>query len=182
MWRYLTGTEIIPVGTPERDKDTTAPSVVPPSHISNWYGIWDHTFSEYWEADWEHYESYYWEWGATFYGTYDALAICPYEIRSDGLLTPVTHHYVNYSTLNITVLDQNDNPVDGAEIKLYVQRPDEAKQQCMVGYADNNGFYSFTVSDSFDYYAKIYTNIGNYYGYALLAENAETSRYAEKHG
>jgi hypothetical protein len=117
--------------------------LIPITSISNWFNIWDHTFSELWLEDWEHYESYYWEWGATFYDTYDSNAISPYEIRSDGLLTTVTDHYVDYSVLNISVLDENDRPIDGGKVKLFVQRPDEDIRQTMVGYCDNNGLVTF---------------------------------------
>jgi len=148
--------------------------LIPITSISNWFNIWDHTFSELWLEDWEHYESYHWEWGTTFYDTYDFYAISPYEIRSDGFLTTVTDHYVDFSTLNISVLDENDRPIDGGKVNLYVQRPDEGIRQTMVGYTDNNGLVTFKVSDSFDYYARAETWIGNapFTGTALLVTSA----------
>ncbi|HHE37993.1 MAG TPA: T9SS type A sorting domain-containing protein [Candidatus Cloacimonetes bacterium] len=149
--------------------------LIPTTSISNWINIWDHTFSEMWLEDWEHYESYYWEWGATFYGSYDSNAISPFEVRSDGLLTTVTHHYVDYSTINLSILDENDQPVDGGKVKLYVQRPDEEILQSMVAYTDNNGLVTFTVSDGFDYFARAETWIGNApsIGTALLVSSPE---------
>ena len=135
--------------------------LLPTTNVSNWIYIWDHTFNEMWLEGWEHYESYYWEWGATFYGGYDYSAISPFETRSDGLLTTVTEHYVDYSTINLTILDENDDPVEGAKVKLFVQRPDEEILQSMVAYSDNNGFVHFTVSDGYDYFARAETVIGN---------------------
>ena len=135
--------------------------LIPATSISNWVNIWDHTFSELWQEDFIHYESYYWEWGETFYDTYDYYAISPYEIRSDGYLRTVTQHYLDYSTLNVYILDENDYPIDGAKVKLYVERPDDGIRQTMEAFTDNSGLVTFTVSDSFPYYARAETAIGN---------------------
>ncbi len=144
--------------------------LLPTTNISNWFYVWDHTFNEMWLEGWEHYEPYYWEWGETFYDVYDYSIISSFETRSDGLLTTVTEHYVDYSTINITILDENDNPVDGSKVKLYVQRPDEEILQSMYAYSDNNGLVHFTVSDGYDYFARAESAIGDFPlgGVALL--------------
>ena len=147
--------------------------LIPATSISNWVNIWDHTFSELWQEGFIHYESYYWEWGTSFYDTYSYYAISPYEVRSDGYLRTVTQHYLDYSTLNIYILDANDYPLDGAKVKLYVERPDDGIRQTMQAYTDNDGLVTFTVSDSFPYYASAETSIGNVpaSGTALLIES-----------
>ncbi len=147
--------------------------LIPATSISNWVNIWDHTFNELWLEDYIHYESYYWEWGTSFYDTYDYYAISPYEIRSDGYLRTVTEHYLDYSTLNVYVLDANDYPLDGAKVKLFVERPNDGIRQTMELYTNNQGLVTFTVSDSFPYYASCETVLGNYpaSGVALLIQN-----------
>jgi hypothetical protein len=147
--------------------------LIPATSISNWVNIWDHTFTELWQEDFIHYESYYWEWGTSFYNTYSYWAISPYEIRSDGYLRTVTEHYLDYSVLNVHILDSADIPIDGAKVELYVERPDDGIRKTMEAWTNNQGVVTFTVSDSFPYYAKAITPIGSIppSGTALLIEN-----------
>jgi len=123
----------------------------------------DHTWNEFWEERWIAWEpinnmidnplifenSWGWSFGSVF------------EIRSDGLLTPVTATYSEgSSTIIIYVLDINGNPVDGARIKLAVGSGASIYYD-NFGYTDNEGKYTFIVGEGRTYYARVDSDIGS---------------------
>jgi hypothetical protein len=132
----------------------------------------DHTWNEFWDERWVHWDGgtvdypllYENGWGTT-YGSV-------FEIRSDGVITPVTDIYSEGSaTITIYVLDANDDPVDGARIVLGVMYNGTLKGD-NVGYTDNEGKYVFIVGEGRDYYAQMTSPIGDVVGYQFLVENA----------
>lgn len=119
----------------------------------------DHTWNEFWDEEWIQWEPvngyinnplvYENGWGKVFGSVF--------EIKSNGNLNPVTETY-SEETAEITIyaLDANDEPIDGARIKL---RVDAASDNW--GYTDNEGKYTFIVGDSRNFYARMDSDIGS---------------------
>lgn len=129
----------------------------------------DHTWNEFWDEGWIHWDGgsinnpllYENGWGRT-YGSV-------FEIRSDGMFTPVTETYSEgCGTINVHVTDVNGDRVDGARVILGVMYDGTLKFD-NHGYTDNEGIYSFTVGEGRDYYAKVYSEIGDITSYQALA-------------
>jgi hypothetical protein len=122
----------------------------------------DHTWNEYWDGDWHQWEPVnnmydsalgYEGWGWTFGSVF--------EIRSDGFLTPVTERYsAGVAHIMITVVDANNNPVDGARIVLGTLEGADVLSD-MVGFTGFNGTYSFTVGEGREYCASVTSPVGN---------------------
>jgi Concanavalin A-like lectin/glucanases superfamily/Carboxypeptidase regulatory-like domain/Secretion system C-terminal sorting domain/Transglutaminase-like superfamily len=119
----------------------------------------DHTWNEFWDEEWIHYDGgdlnnplvYENGWGKVFSSVF--------EIRSDGVLTPVTETYSEgWATLEVYVLDSNGAPVDGARILLGTTASNTSDN---LGVTDNEGKYIFIVGDSKSYSASITSSVGN---------------------
>jgi len=138
----------------------------------------DHTWNEFWDEDWVQWEPvngyinvplvYENGWGKVFGSVF--------EIRSDGLLTPVTERYSEgHATIRIQVLDLAMQPVDGARVVLAIL--DTSNRFDCEQYTDNSGFATFTVGENRNYRARVETTFGLYPEvagtYAQLVENAE---------
>lgn len=132
----------------------------------------DHTWNEFWDDRWVHWDGavdnpllYENGWGKTHASVF--------EIRSDGWLSPVSDVYsAGSAEIIIYVLDQNEQPVDGARIVLgasinNVIRFDNA------GFTDNQGKYVFIVGEGIHYYAQMTSAVGDVSGYLSVVENAE---------
>ena len=124
----------------------------------------DHTWNEFWEERWVSWEpvnnmldtplTYENGWGWQFASVF--------EIRSDGWLTPVTGTYSDETaTITIYALDNQGNPIDGAEILLAVQVGTSIYVD-NYDLTDNEGKFCFTVGEGRHYYARIDTDIGSY--------------------
>ncbi|MCK4338495.1 MAG: T9SS type A sorting domain-containing protein, partial [Candidatus Cloacimonetes bacterium] len=124
----------------------------------------DHTWNEFWEERWVSWEpvnnmldtplTYENGWGWQFASVF--------EIRSDGWLTPVTGTYSDEtSTITIYALDNDGNPIDGAEILLAVQVGTSIYVD-NYDLTDNEGKFCFIVGEGRHYYARIDTDIGSY--------------------
>ncbi|HNQ39927.1 MAG TPA: T9SS type A sorting domain-containing protein [Candidatus Cloacimonas sp.] len=121
----------------------------------------DHTWNEFWDENWVAWEPvngyidnplvYENGWGTVFGSVF--------EIRPDGLLTPVTDRYSEgVSTIVIQVTDSNQHPVDGARVVLAVWI-NSNRFDCDQ-YTDNNGIATFVVGDNRNYRARVETNFG----------------------
>jgi len=136
----------------------------------------DHTWNEFWDESWIHYDGgsvnnpllYENGWGKTHASVF--------EIRSDGVLTPVSDTYSEGSaSLTIYVLDANGLPVDGARIVLGVWDTNQIRSDT-VGFTDKDGMYVFIVGENRSYYARMTSDIGDDPmggGYMFLVENVE---------
>jgi hypothetical protein len=132
----------------------------------------DHTWNEFWDEEWIHYDGgalnnpllYENGWGRTYASVF--------EIRSDGLLTPVTARYSEgHATITVYAFDENDVPIDGAKITLGVESGNVVFDN--AGYTNDEGRYTFIVGEGRTYYAKMQSLAGNVASYQLLVENAE---------
>ena len=136
----------------------------------------DHTWNEFWDEDWIHYDGgsvnnpllYENGWGKTHASVF--------EIRSDGVLSPVSDKYSEGSAnLTIYVLDANGLPVDGARILLGVWDTNQIRSDT-VGFTDKDGKYVFIVGENRSYYARMTSDVGDDPmggGYMLLVEDVE---------
>ena len=123
----------------------------------------DHTWNEFWDEEWIAWEPvnnminnpliFENSWGWNFASVF--------EIKSNGLLSPVTASYSEGSS-NITIyaLDSNGNPIDGAKIMLAVLSGSNIIVD-NFGYTDNEGKYTFIVGEGRTYYARMDSEIGN---------------------
>jgi Transglutaminase-like superfamily len=125
----------------------------------------DHIWNEFWHERWIQWEPvnnsmdeplvYQDGWGKVF-GTV-------YEIRSDGQIRSVTDRYSSETaTIDVNVTDAIGVPVDGAEVRLYIQNPGSTRYtRDFYALTDNEGQCSFLVGDGLDYYARVSSPIGN---------------------
>ncbi|MCK9584689.1 MAG: T9SS type A sorting domain-containing protein [Candidatus Cloacimonetes bacterium] len=138
----------------------------------------DHTWNEFWDEGWVAWEPvngyidsplvYENGWGKVF-GTV-------FEIRSDGLFTPVTDRYSEGAAIiKIQVVDSNLLPVDGARVVLGMV--DGAIRYDCELFTDNGGFVNFVVGEGRNYRARVETNFGQYPEivgtYTQLNQNSE---------
>ena len=138
----------------------------------------DHTWNEFWDEGWVAWEPvngyidsplvYENGWGKVF-GTV-------FEIRSDGLFTPVTDRYSEGAAIiKIQVVDSNLLPVDGARVVLGMV--DGAIRYDCELFTDNGGFVNFVVGEGRNYRARVETNFGQYPEivgtYTQLIQNSE---------
>ena len=138
----------------------------------------DHTWNEFWDEGWVAWEPvngyidnplvYENGWGRVF-GTV-------FEIRSDGLFTPVTDRYSEgLATIRIQVVDSNLLPVDGARVVLGMV--DGSIRYDCEQFSDNGGFVTFLVGEGRSYRARTETSFGVYPEvvgtYAQLVQNTE---------
>jgi len=142
----------------------------------------DHTWNEFWDEEWIQWEPvngyinnplvYENGWGKVFGSVF--------EIKSNGYLTPVTETYSEEtSEITIYALDANDEPIDGARIKLRVDAVSDN-----WGYTDNEGKYTFIVGEGRNYYARMDSDIGSdpidtnqYYEIALNSVGGQSYIY-----
>jgi len=132
----------------------------------------DHTWNEFWDEGWIHWEDavnnpllYENGWGR-HYGTI-------FEIRSNGVISPVSDIYSDgHAILNVYVLDQNNDPVDGARILLGMHNGSNIVAD-MVGFTGNDGKYSFIVGEDVSYYAQVTSYAGDIPGYMSLVDMAQ---------
>jgi hypothetical protein len=138
----------------------------------------DHVWNEFWDEDWVAWEPvngyinnplvYENGWGKVFGSVF--------EIRSDGLFTPVTDRYSEESALiQIQVVDNDSQPVDGARVVLAIL--DNGNRFDCEQYTDNSGIASFIVGEGRNYRARVESDFGIYPDnpgtYTQLIENAE---------
>ena len=121
----------------------------------------DHTWNEFWDENWVAWEPvngyidnplvYENGWGKVFGSVI--------EIRSDGLLTPVTDRYSEgICTITIQVVDANQHPVDGARVVLAIL--DGSNVFDCEQYTNNNGIVTFIVGENRNYRARTETTFG----------------------
>lgn len=145
----------------------------------------DHTWNEFWDEDWVAWEPvngyidnplvYENGWGKVFGSVF--------EIRSDGLFTPVTQRYSEgHATIRIQVVDSSMRPVDGARVVLAIVETTN-RYDCEQ-FTDNNGFVLFDVGENRNYRVRVETTFGLYPEiagtYTQLTDNAvngETYQY-----
>lgn len=125
----------------------------------------DHIWNEFWHERWIQWEPvnnsvdepmvYEDGWGKVF-GTV-------YEIRSDGQVRSVTDRYSEgTATIDVDVADAAGQPVDGAEVRLYMQNPGSNRSiRDFYALTDNEGKCSFLVGKGLNYYARVSSPIGN---------------------
>ena len=132
----------------------------------------DHTWNEFWDEDWIMWEPvngyinnplvYENGWGKVFGSVF--------EIRSDGVLTPVTDRYSEgWATLEVYILDVNGEPVDGARLLLGTGAGNVSDN---VGVTDNDGKYEFIVGDNRSYSVSVTSSVGNT-AYQQIVANTE---------
>lgn len=128
----------------------------------------DHVWNEFWDEDWQQWEPVnnshrdklcYYGWGKKF-GTV-------WSRRSDGPLEFVTKEYIKdgaVATINITVNDKSNKPIDGAQVLLFVRDLEDATKAAFDSYQNTNseGKCTFIVGTERIYYTKIMTPYGNY--------------------
>ncbi len=123
----------------------------------------DHTWNEFWDENWIHWEpvnhsindpfvyenGWTWSFGSVF------------ETRSDGFLTPITERYSEgIATINIVVLDNQQQPIDGARVLLMVNAAGTLKFD-MQGITGNDGICTFPVGENRHFAARVETSIGS---------------------
>ncbi len=141
----------------------------------------DHTWNEFWDEGWVAWEPvngyindplvYENGWGKVFGSVF--------EIRSDGLFTPVTDRYSEgHATIQIQVADLSMQPVDGARVVLAIL--DGSNRYDCEQFTDNNGFATFSVGENRNYRARVETTFGLFPSiagtYTQLVENAENGQ------
>lgn len=141
----------------------------------------DHTWNEFWDENWVAWEPvngyidsplvYENGWGKVFGSVF--------EIRSDGLFTPVTDRYSEgHATIQIQVSDLAMQPVDGARVVLAIL--DGSNRYDCEQFTDNNGFATFIVGENRNYRARVETTFGLFPAiagtYTQLVENAENGQ------
>ncbi|MBN2461270.1 MAG: T9SS type A sorting domain-containing protein, partial [Candidatus Cloacimonetes bacterium] len=132
----------------------------------------DHTWNEFWDEDWIHWDSPEVNNPMVYENGWGKVHASVFEIKSNGLLTPVTAKYSDGAAhIQIYVVDPDNQSVDGARIVLGVQDGVEILGD-NVGYTGNDGMYDFEVGESRTYYAKMTSELGNIDDYQLLVENA----------
>lgn len=123
----------------------------------------DHVWNEFWDDGWHQWEPvnhdinnplvYENGWGKVFGSVM--------EIRSDGYLNPVTDRYSEGSAeINIYVFDNNNQPIDGASVKLAINDNNTIRFDALA-YSDNDGLCKFIVGDNRHYYVRVDTPVGN---------------------
>ncbi|MEN6445800.1 MAG: transglutaminase domain-containing protein, partial [Candidatus Cloacimonas sp.] len=137
----------------------------------------DHTWNEFWDENWVAWEPvngyidnplvYENGWGKVFGSVI--------EIRSDGLLTPVTDRYSEgLCHITIQVVDSNQHPVDGARVVIAIL--DGSNVFDCDQYTNNNGIVTFTVGESRNYRGRTETTFGVFPAivgtYTQLVENS----------
>ncbi|MCD4680582.1 MAG: T9SS type A sorting domain-containing protein [Bacteroidales bacterium] len=124
----------------------------------------DHTWNEFWEEGWFQWEpvntsinrplTYENGWGWSFGSVF--------EVKSNGLISPVTPRYSEgISTINVFALDNNNQPIDGAKIIVAVQSGADIFYDS-YGFTDNEGKYTFTVGEDRKYYCRLESSNGNF--------------------
>ncbi len=130
----------------------------------------DHTWNEFWDEEWIHWDGgsinsfYMYEqgWGSNFGSVI--------EVRSDGLMTPVTDKYApNYATLIVHALDGAGEPIDGARVLIGLRLNGQVTGD-NVGWTDNGGIYEFPIGDGHEYWVAMSTAWGNV-EYQMVTEN-----------
>lgn len=137
----------------------------------------DHTWNEFWDGSWHAWEPvngyinnplvYENGWGKVFGSVF--------EMRPDGLFTPVTDRYSEgHATINIQVVDSANRPVDGARVVLAIVDGSN-RYDCELA-TDNGGMVSFCVGENRNYRARCEASFGLYPAqpgtYAQLIDNS----------
>lgn len=153
----------------------TRSALIPCTSVLSYSG--DHTWNEFWNEEWIHWEpvnGYYnnplvYEngWGKVFGSVF--------EIRSDGLLSPITERYSEgIATITLYSKDADGNPIDGAFFILKTGTPGLVYDN--FGFTDEEGKYIFKVGEGRSYYARMQSAIGDdpvtVSEYSLLTDNA----------
>jgi len=123
----------------------------------------DHTWNEFWGGDrWVHWDGaidnplmYENGWGKVF----------PVVVnwRSDSYLWGATEKYSeDISDLTVTVLDRDDQPVDGAEVRLASEYLYGGNSWCAWGYTNCDGQVSFKVGNNRNIYGRAESRCGRY--------------------
>lgn len=123
----------------------------------------DHVWNEFWDEGWHQWEPvnhdinnplvYENGWGKVFGSVM--------EIRSDGYLNPVTDTYSEGSAeINIFVFDNNNQPIDGASVKLAINDNNTIRFDAL-SYTNNDGLCKFIVGDNRHYYVHVDTPVGS---------------------
>ncbi len=127
----------------------------------------DHVWDEFWDGfqwtQWEPVNNYvnhplsYQGWGKQFPALFDW--------RSDGWVWTVTERYhTNTTTLEVVITDVNENPVDGAQIRVISEYLYGGMQLASCGYTDSEGRIVFTIGGGRNIYLNVQCDLGNYPG------------------
>jgi hypothetical protein len=128
----------------------------------------DHVWNEFWDEDWQQWEPVnnshrdklcYYGWGKKF-GTV-------WSRRSDGTIDFATKEYIKdgvVSTINITVNDKSNKPIDGAQVLLFVRDLTDTTKAAFDSYQITNseGKCTFIVGTERIYFVKVNTPYGNF--------------------
>lgn len=142
----------------------------------------DHVWNEFWDKDWDQWEpvnnshrnrkAYQ---GRKF-GTVFAR-------RSDGVIDWVTKEYAKddeAATLNVYVTDDEDRPIDGAVMILYVDYDSVYVRLDSYNVTDDNGKCTFEIGCYRKFFIRVLTKYGNMPAtdnqVAFLVENPENGR------
>ncbi|MFH1052041.1 MAG: FlgD immunoglobulin-like domain containing protein, partial [bacterium] len=126
----------------------------------------DHVWNEFWDEQWEQWEPVNnshknkMAYSGRKYGTVFAR-------RSDGIVEWVTKEYEKtgaVATLNLTVNDNNNKPIDGAIVILFVRNLDDPNNANLDSYTitDNDGKCSFLVGTTREFFCRVISEYGNY--------------------
>ncbi len=126
----------------------------------------DHTWNAFWDDRWVQWEpvNHYVDNPMVYENGWGKVFGVVFEIRSDGYITSVTDQYSEgTATINVHVADDNNNPIDGAEVYFYIKDFDyPVLWSDFYALTDNSGNCSVIVGDGRDYYLKIHTDLGDY--------------------
>lgn len=125
----------------------------------------DHVWDEFWDGSrwktWEPVNNYigdslaYQGWGKRFPALFDW--------RGDGFVWTVTRRYHSRTTdLTVEVLDADNQPVDGARVKLMGDYLYGGIQFATAGYTDCTGRVTFPIGGSRNIYAAISSDLGSF--------------------
>ena len=131
-----------------------------PTAVSVMYSD-NHKINEFWErrwVSWEPVNTYIDNPGG--YENWGWHVAADWNWRGDSYIRDNTEQYTEVCTLQVNVIDNNGNPVDGARIKIY-------SSPCVAwgataGWTVEDGFKQFLLGDSRSFTAQVVSEIGNY--------------------
>jgi len=121
----------------------------------------DHVWQEFFERGWNHWDNWWSDggsgvaWPDIYDGNWFDVATIWAE-RGDDLTFWMTEHYTPTSELEVTVLDPNGAPVDGARVLLAANFKDTSN--IMIDSWNStgpDGVSSFTIGDNKDYWLRV---------------------------
>ncbi|MFC2170396.1 T9SS type A sorting domain-containing protein [Calditrichota bacterium] len=126
----------------------------------------DHVWNEFWGGEgwvsWEPVNTYIGN-SLVYEQGWGRIIPTVFNWRGDGWIWTVTERYRTESTtLNVQVLDREDNLVDGAKVKLYSEYLYGGIRFAAAGYTDCDGNVTFNIGGGRNFYLNISSTLGNY--------------------